>query len=345
MPHRGVFFTILCRTKPPAEPRAYDKVELASIPVLRQHGRLTREPNMNAGVLRTPEERFTALKPWPYQPHYVDDLPGFEGLRLHYLDTGPKDAGVTFLCLHGEPSWSYLYRKMIPVFEGTGARVLAPDWFGFGRSDKPVDEAVYTFAFHRNTLKAFFERMDVRNVCLVVQDWGGLLGLTLPMDYTDRITRLLVMNTTIGTGAPAGPGFDAWRDYVAGTPDFKVGKLMKQATPVLTDSDVAAYDAPFPDARYKAGVRRFPELVPTSPDMEGADIGRKAVEFFRNDWQGGSFMAIGMQDPVLGPPVMQALRKIIRHCPPPLEITEAGHFVQEWGAPVARAALAYFGLE
>ena len=299
---------------------------------------------MTMEALRTPDARFAGLKDWPYPPHYLDDLPGFAGLRLHYVDTGPTDAPVTFLCLHGEPSWSYLYRKMIPVFTQAGARVIAPDWFGFGRSDKPVQDAAYTFAFHRNTLIKFFERMDMHNVCLVVQDWGGLLGLTLPMDYPDRISRLLVMNTTIGVGAPAGPGFEAWRDYVASTPDFDVGKLMKQVTPILTDAQVAAYDAPFPDARFKAGVRRFPQLVQTRPDMEGADLGRRALKFWQNDWQGDSFMAIGMQDPVLGPPAMQALHKNIRNCPAPMQIEEAGHFVQEWGAPVARAALAHFGL-
>ena len=299
---------------------------------------------MSIEAIRTDDTRFADLKDWPYQPHYLDDLPGYEGLRLHYIDEGPKDAKVTFLCLHGEPSWSYLYRKMAPVFTGAGARVIAPDWFGFGRSDKPVDDAVYTFAFHRGTLKAFFERMDLHNVCLVVQDWGGLLGLTLPMDYPDRITRLLVMNTTIGVGRAAGPGFDAWRDFVANTPDLDVGNLMKRATPILDDAEVAAYNAPFPDARAKAGVRRFPQLVQTSPDMEGADIGRRAVDFFRNVWQGESFMAIGMQDPVLGPPAMQALRKIIRNCPEPLCLEDAGHFVQEWGEPVARAALSHFGL-
>lgn len=294
-------------------------------------------------ALRTPEDRFMGLPDWDYEPHYIDDLPGYEGLRVHYVDEGPKD-GPVFLCLHGEPSWAYLYRKMIPVFLKAGGRVIAPDFLGFGRSDKPVDDAVYTFHFHRNFLKAFLDRMDVQDVCLVCQDWGGLLGLTLPMDYPDRFTRLIVMNTGIGVGRNPGPGFLAWRDYVATNPEFNVGDLMKRATPILNEAEVAAYQAPFPDPRYMGGVRRFPALVPIDPSMEGVDTGMAAAKFWSQDWNGDSFMAIGMQDPVLGPPAMKMLRKIIRNCPEPMEIADGGHFVQEWGAPIAEAACKNFGM-
>ena len=294
-------------------------------------------------ALRTPEEHFMGLPDWDYEPHYMDDLPGYEGLRIHYVDEGPKD-GPVFLCLHGEPSWAYLYRKMIPVFLKAGGRVIAPDFPGFGRSDKPVKDADYTFDFHRDFLKAFFERMDVHDVCLVCQDWGGLLGLTLPMDYPDRFTRLIVMNTGIGVGMDPGPGFIAWRDYVATNPEFNVGDLMKRATPILNDAEVAAYQAPFPDPTYMAGVRRFPALVPINPSMDGVETGMAAVKFWSEDWTGDSFMAIGMQDPVLGPPAMKMLRKIIRNCPEPMEIADGGHFVQEWGQPIAEAACKKFGL-
>lgn len=294
--------------------------------------------------LRTPDERFQSLPDWTYAPRYIDDLPGYQGLRMHYVDEGPKHGAPTFLCLHGEPSWAYLYRKMIPVFLAAGARVIAPDFFGFGRSDKPVDDAVYTFHFHRNALKALIERLDLNDITLVCQDWGGLLGLTLPMDYPERFTRLIVMNTSIGIGQAAGPGFDAWRDYVANTPGFDVGKLMKRSTPGMSEAEAAAYNAPFPDDSYKAGVRRFPALVQTRPDMEGVDTGLAALDFWRNRWAGESFMAIGMQDPVLGPPAMAWLQQQIRNCPPAMEIAEAGHFVQEHGEPIARAALARFNL-
>jgi haloalkane dehalogenase len=229
--------------------------------------------------LRTPDERFEGLVDWDFKPHYIDDLPGYEGLRLHYVDEGPKNARTTFLCLHGEPSWSYLYRKMIPVFTGAGCRVIAPDWFGFGRSDKPVDDAEYTFRFHRETLKRLVERLDVQDITLVVQDWGGLLGLTVVPDFQERIKRLLIMNTAIGVGVPAGEGFKQWREYCAAHPDLDVPGLMKRSTSILTDAEAAAYGAPFPDASYKAGVRRFPELVPTSPEMDGVAEGLAAVEF------------------------------------------------------------------
>lgn len=299
---------------------------------------------MTIEALRTPDDRFAGLPDWPYAPRYVDDLPGYEGLRLHFVDEGPKDAPATFVCLHGEPTWSYLYRKMIPVFLDAGHRVVAADLFGFGRSDKPVDDAVYTFEFHRDSLLWFLERLQAARICLVVQDWGGLLGLTLPMEDPARITRLLVMNTGIGIGRSPGKGFEAWRAYVAANPDLDVAALMKRATPMLSDAEAAAYAAPFPDARYKAGVRRFPALVPTDPDMPGVGIGRAAAAFLSTEWEGDSFMAIGLQDPVLGEPVMRALHRTIRDCPEPMLVAQAGHFVQEWGGPIAQAALAHFGL-
>jgi pimeloyl-ACP methyl ester carboxylesterase len=234
---------------------------------------------------------------------------------------------------------------MIPVFRQAGARVVAPDWFGFGRSDKPIDDAVYTFSFHRNTLLRFVERLDLRNVTLVCQDWGGLLGLTAPVDMVDRFKRLLVMNTAIPIGHSLGDGFAGWKAFAAQFEDVPVAGLIALSSPgALNPFDAAAYDAPFPDARYKAGVRRFPQLVPVEPGMEGIEIGERARRFFANDWQGESFMAIGLQDPVLGKPVMEELRSVIRGCPEPLELPQAGHFVQEWGEEVARAGLQAFGL-
>jgi len=293
-------------------------------------------------ALRTSDDRFCVLPGFPYEPHYIGDLRGFDGLRMHYVDTGNVDASTVFICLHGQPTWGYVFRRMIPVFEQAGCRVLAPDLFGFGRSDKPVEDATYTFEFHRQALIRFIEALDVHDVCLVVQDWGGLLGLTLPMEMPERITRLLIMNTTLGTGdAPLPDGFLAWRDWANKNPDMAVAKLMGRACPHLTPEECAAYEAPFPDARYKAGVRRFPNLVPDRPDAPGALVSRAAREWLRTRWAGRSFMAIGMRDPVLGPAVMRALHAHIRGCPAPMEINEAGHFVQEWGEPIAVDALAH----
>lgn len=294
-------------------------------------------------VLRTPEERFANLPGFTYDPLYIEDLKGFEGLRMHYVDEGPKKSSQVFLCLHGEPTWCYLYRKMIPIFTAAGHRVVAPDFYGFGRSDKPLDDTDYSFYFHRKSLIAFINQLDLRNITLVCQDWGGILGLTLPMDMTDRFSRLLVMNTTLGTGDDKlSQGFLDWRAWVKNNPDMSPGKLMKRSCKHLSDEECAAYDAPFPDVKYKAGVRRFPEMVPDMPDSPGAALSRLAREWLRSEWNGPVFMAIGMKDPVLGLPVMLELRKNIRNCPEPFMHSEAGHFVQEWGNEIAVKTLEAF---
>ncbi len=295
-------------------------------------------------ALRTPDDRFAAIPDFDYPVHYADDLPGYDGLRLAWVDAGPKDAPQTFLCLHGEPSWSFLYRRMIPPFLGSGARVIAPDLYGFGRSDKPIEQSDYSFTFHRNALLALVERLDLRKITLVVQDWGGLLGLTLPVDagFKPRLERLIVMNTGLGVGTPPGEGFIAWKNYAMSTPDLPIGSLIARGTPHLTDAEIAAYDAPFPSSDYKAGAQIFPALVPVSPDMDGVTESRAAAQFWSSEWEGKSFMAVGAADPVLGPAVMDKLRGVIRGCPEPLIIPEGGHFVQEWGEEIAKAALAYF---
>jgi len=295
-------------------------------------------------ALRTPDERFANLPGFAFAPHYLEDLPGLRGLRVHHLDEGPRGARQVFLCLHGEPTWSYLYRRMIPVFARAGHRAVAPDFLGFGRSDKPEEDATYTFDFHRDMLLALVERLDLKGITLVVQDWGGLLGLTLPMEMPERFERLLVMNTTLGTGdVPLGDGFLAWRAHANAHPDLACGKLLARTCPHLTEPEAAAYDAPFPDARFKAGVRAFPNLVPDAPDSPGAEISRKARQWLGSAWRGETFMAVGVLDPVLGPPVMARLRTAIRGCPEPHLHPRAGHFVPEWGEEVARAALASFG--
>jgi haloalkane dehalogenase len=291
-------------------------------------------------ALRTPDERFARLPDYGFAPHYLDDLDGYQGLRIHYLDEGPRDGQKVFLCLHGQPTWSYLYRRMLPVFAGAGHRVVAPDLLGFGKSDKPADDARYTFLFHREMLRQFVERLDLTDVVLVVQDWGGLLGLTLPMEAPHRYAGLLVMNTAFATGdLPLGQGFLDWRDWNNKNPDMAVGKLLRRTCPHLTAEEAAAYDAPYPDATYKGGVRRFPNLVPDSPDAEGAALSRRARDWFRTEWTGKTFLAVGMKDPVLGPPAMRHLARQVRGCPPPYEVAEGGHFLQEWGGEVARRAL------
>ncbi len=308
----------------------------------REETRMTSNP-VREDALRTPEARFANLPGYPWQPHYLSDLPALAGLRLHYLDEGPRDARRTFLCLHGNPAWSYLYRKMIPIFLNAGHRVVAPDMPGFGKSDKPKKDTAHTFTWHRQVLLELVERLELTNVVLVVQDWGGLLGLTLPMQAPERYTGLLAMNTTLATGdVPLTPGFLAWRAMCAKSPEFDVARLFARGNPQMGDAECAAYMAPFPDAGHRAALRAFAPMVPEFEDSDGAAISRQARVFWRDHWTGKSFLAVGAQDPVLGLPVMESLQRMIRGCPPPLVVEQAGHFVQEHGAPVAEAAVRHF---
>ncbi|MDF2463197.1 MAG: tadA [Ramlibacter sp.] len=308
----------------------------------REASRSAAQP-LRDDALRTPEERFADLPGYPWQARYLADLPALDGLRMHYLDEGPLDAPMTWLCLHGNPAWSYLYRKMIPVFLDAGHRVVAPDMIGFGKSDKPKKDSAHTFSWHRQVLLEFVERLDLEDVVLVVQDWGGLLGLTLPMAAPARYRGLLAMNTALGTGdAPLSPGFVAWRDMCAKSPDFDVARLFARGNPHMSAQECAAYNAPFPDRGHRAALRAFPPMVPDGPDADGAAVSRQARDFWANEWTGQSMMAIGSQDPVLGVPVMQALRQQIRGCPEPMVLEQAGHFVQEHGESIARAAVGYF---
>jgi haloalkane dehalogenase len=225
--------------------------------------------------LRTPDERFTDLPGYPFAPHYTE----VDGIRIHYVDEGPRSARPV-LMLHGEPSWSYLYRKMIPIVVAAGHRVVAPDLVGFGRSDKPVRREDYTYQRHVDWMRHVLLTLDLRDVTLVCQDWGGLLGLRLVAEHPDRFARVVAANTFLPTGdAPATPAFLAWKEYSQTTPTFHVGGIIKGGCATVLSSEViAAYDAPFPDDRYKAGARQFPVLVPVTPDDPAAPANRKAWE-------------------------------------------------------------------
>ena len=294
-------------------------------------------------ALRTPDTRFLDLPDYPWQPNYFSDLPTLSGLRMHYLAEGPTNAKLTYLCLHGNPAWSYLYRKMIPVFLEAGHRVVAPDLIGFGRSDKPKKESAHTFSFHRQTLLELIERLDLRRVVLVVHDWGGLLGLTLPMEMPGRFHGLLVMNTLLATGdSPLSPGILAWRDMCARNRKFDIARLFARGNPHLSAAQCAAYAAPFPGSGHRAATRAFAAMVPEHPDADGAAISRQARNFWQTRWNGKTLMAVGLQDPLMGAQQMGHLERIIRGCAPPALLHESGHFVPEWGEPVARAASRFF---
>jgi len=294
-------------------------------------------------ALRTPDSRFQDLPGYPWEPHYLADLPALSGLRMHYLDEGPRDAPLTWLCLHGNPAWSYLYRKMIPVFVAAGHRVVAPDMIGFGRSDKPKKESAHRFGWHRQVLLELVEHLDLQRIALVVQDWGGLLGLTMPMAAALRYRALLAMNTALATGdAPLSPGFLAWRAMCAKNPEFDIARLFARGNPQMDADECAAYMAPYPDSGHRAATRAFAPMVPEFEDSDGAALSRQARAFWQQQWSGRSLMAIGVQDPVLGVPVMRALQSVIRGCPEPMLVEHGGHFVQEHGEAIAQTALRAF---
>jgi haloalkane dehalogenase len=228
-------------------------------------------------VLRTPDERFAGLADYPFPPHYltVADADGTD-LRIHYLDEGPRDA-APILLMHGEPSWSYLYRKFVPDLVARGHRVIAPDLIGFGKSDKPAARTDYTYERHVAWMSDWLTALDLTDITLFCQDWGGLIGLRLVAASPDRFARLVVSNTGLPVGTGSSEGFDAWLAFSQNVPQFPVGFIVNGGTTRdLTAAEIAAYDAPFPDETYKEGARQFPTLVPITPDHASVAENRAA---------------------------------------------------------------------
>lgn len=218
-------------------------------------------------VLRTPEERFASLDGYPFAPHYatVTDGGGTE-LRLHYLDEGPRD-GAPVLLMHGEPSWSYLYRKIVADLVGRGRRCLAPDLIGFGRSDKPSERTDYTYERHVDWMSQWLTGLDLTGLTLFCQDWGGLIGLRLVAAFPERFAAVVVSNTGLPTGSGFSEGFNAWLNFSQTVPELPIGFILNGGcVRDLTDTEKAAYEAPYPDESYKAGARQFPALVPITPE-------------------------------------------------------------------------------
>lgn len=294
--------------------------------------------------LRTPDERFQGLPGFPFAPHYVEVPSGDGGrLRVHYLDEGPPN-GAPVLMMHGEPSWCYLYRKMVPVIVAAGHRAVAPDLIGFGRSDKPARREDYTYQRHVDWMEAFLLALDLRGVTLVCQDWGGLIGLRLVAAHPDRFARVVAANTFLPTGDnPPGEAFMRWREFSQTVPDFPVGRIVRGGCVTeLPPEVVAAYDAPFPDDRYKAGARQFPLLVPISPDDPAAAANRQAWEVLRR-WEKPFLTAFSDSDPITrgADRVLQSLIPGAQG-QPHTTIAGAGHFLQEdKGEELARVVVEF----
>jgi len=277
-------------------------------------------------ILRTPDERFRNLPGYSFAPRYVE----VPGLRIHYLDEGPRD-GRAVLLLHGEPSWSYLYRKMIPIITAAGHRAVAPDLVGFGRSDKPARREDYTYQRHVEWMAAVIETLALKDLTLVCQDWGGLVGLRLAAEQPERFARIVAANTFLPTGdTPLGDAFLQWRTFSQEVAEFPVGRIIGGGCVTdLSPEVIAAYDAPFPEERFKAGARQFPALVPASPDDPAAPANRQAWEVLRR-WEKPFLTAFSDSDPIT-----RGADRILRDTIPGAKgqphttIAGAGHFLQE----------------
>lgn len=278
-------------------------------------------------VARTPDERFENLEDYPFSPHY---MPITDQLRMHYLDEGNPE-GQLVLLLHGEPSWSYLYRKMIPVFVASGYRVIAPDLIGFGRSDKPTEQSDYTYARHLKWLTTFIEKLDLQHINLFCQDWGGLLGLRIAADNEHLFDRMVAANTFLPTGdAKPNEAFLNWQEFARTVPQLDIGKIIQKATATeLNPAVIAGYDAPFPSAEYMAGAKIFPSLVPTNPDHPETEANRAAWVKL-GQWEKPFLTLFSDKDPI-----MNGLEKIFQQIVPGAKgqshtiIQNGGHFLQE----------------
>lgn len=308
------------------------------------HSRRGNNDPLREDALRTPAWRLEGLPGYPWAPHYLSDLPSLGGLRMHYLDEGPRDAPRTWLCLHGNPCWSYLYRKMIPVFLEQGDRVVVPDLIGYGRSDKPKRDDFHAFGWHRQVLVELVERLDLHNVILVLHGGGGALGFTLPVTAPGRYRGLLAMNTewvAAVASSPSIPKALLEREHAKATADL--AQLLARDLPLLSAEECAAYAAPFPDRGHRAALRAWPELMRQQGADDAAALSQRVQVFWQQEWAGQSLMVPGPQDREMDEPVTKALRVDKDRSPELLLLHETSSWVPEnKGDQVAREACAFF---
>jgi haloalkane dehalogenase len=273
-------------------------------------------------VFRTPDERFEKLPGYDFEPHYAE----VDGLRLHYVDEG---AGDPVVCFHGEPTWAYLYRKLLPPLVAAGRRVICPDYAGFGRSDKPTERGWYTYDRHVELVTGVLDELDLDDATVVVQDWGGAIGLRWAVEHADRVARLVILNTGLFTGRVS-KGFIAWRDFAERNPDLPVGFVVGGATATdVPDDVVAAYEAPFPTPESKAGAAQFPLLVPTSEDDPVA-AAMLEVSDALSRWDKPALVAFSDSDPVFPfPRAGEVFTSLIPTAGEQVRIEGAAHFLQE----------------
>ena len=294
-------------------------------------------------ILKTPEDRFLDLPDYPFAPNYAE----IEGLRMHYVNEGPVDGDVVLL-LHGEPSWSYLYRFMIPPIAAAGFRVVAPDLVGFGKSDKLARRNDYSYARHVAWMTAFIESLDLRNINLFCQDWGSLIGLRVAAENSERFARIALANGGLPTGdEPMPKAFRQWQRFARLSPWFPIGKIIQKASRrTLSDAEVAAYDAPFPGDRYKAATRAFPLLVPTTPDNPASDANRAAWRVFEH-WEKPFLTLFSDKDPITrGGERLWQSRVPGASGQPHKTMHGGGHFLQEdCGPELANAMIRFCSTE
>jgi len=292
-------------------------------------------------VLRTPDERFENLSGFPFEPHYLEIVDADLGrLRIHYVDEGPAH-GPAVLCLHGEPTWSYLYRKMIPLFAEAGFRVLAPDLIGFGRSDKPSERSDYSYSKHVRWMSDWLVAMGLCDVTLLGQDWGGLIGLRMLAEQPERFARFSLSNTGLPTGDhPISEAFHRWRTFSQDDAEFDTGYIVNLfGHGKLSDEEMAAYRAPFPSEEYKAGARQFPMLVPTEPDNPASEANREAWKVLMQ-WHKPALMCFSDADPIMAGGEKPFLKLVPGTRNQPHLTLKGRHFIQEEdGESWARAVI------